>query len=138
MKDISYLKLCETAAKVSENAYAPYSECFVGAALLTKSKKVFTGANIENASFPAGICAERSAFCAALSANEREFEAIAIAGGKNKTFSPDFMPCGICRQFISEFVSDDFKILIYSGNDFKQYTMSELLPHSFSGSEVKK
>lgn len=134
----TYLSLCKTAEKISKNAYAPYSGCFVGAALLTKTNKVYTGVNIENASFPAGICAERSAFCSAISDNEREFEAIAIAGGKGEKFSPDFMPCGICRQFISEFVSNDFKILICDDKGYKEYTLSELLPRSFKGSEVKK
>ena len=99
------IKISESAQKFS---YSPYSHITVGAALLTKSGKVYTGANIENASYGATICAERTAFVKALSEGEHDFEAIAITSSLNH----ETAPCGICRQFMDEFVKDDFKIIL--------------------------
>ncbi len=119
------LQLYNKAKEVRENAYAPYSKIQVGAALLTKDGRVFCGVNVENSSFGATVCAERSAVCAAVSAGEREFEAIAVSG----TMALE-TPCGICRQFLSEF-SPNIRV-IYTKNGVPiSKKLSELLPESF-------
>lgn len=120
-------ELTECATKAKEGAYAPYSGFRVGAALLCKSGKVFTGFNIENGSFGACMCAERIAIYRALSEGEREFEAIAVAGGDD--ICP---PCGICRQVMSEFCSLDFKIYLIGGGKTECHTLGELLPLAFN------
>lgn len=126
------LELCKTAIKATDNSYSPYSCCRVGAALLCKNGKIYTGCNIENASFSPTICAERVAFSKAVSCGERDFEAIAIAGKKGDSLSA-FTPCGVCRQVMAEFCEGDFKILIATGEDsFDEYTLSDLLPNSFN------
>ncbi|MBP0966140.1 MAG: cytidine deaminase [Oscillospiraceae bacterium] len=117
--------LLEIADAVRGKAYAKYSGFRVGAALVGVSGQVYLGVNIENASYPAGICAERSAICAAVSAGETEFSAIAIVGGENG--EPCF-PCGICRQVLSEFCDPDFPVILTDG----VYSLGGLLPHSFS------
>ena len=111
-------------------AYAKYSGFTVGAALVAKSGQVYLGVNIENASYPAGICAERSAICAAISAGETEFSAIAIAGGDEEEAEAKTpcCPCGICRQVLSEFCPPEFPIVLADG----VYLLGGLLPHSFS------
>lgn len=121
-------QLIEAAKAARENAYVPYSNFKVGAALLTKDGEIFAGCNIENHGIMS-ICAERVAFCKALSERKKEFEAMAVIGSDYIT-----TPCGYCRQFISEFVDKDFKIyVIYgeNGDKVKEYTIEELLPHSF-------
>lgn len=126
--------LIEQALDVRKNAYAPYSKFYVGAALLADSGRIYTGANAENASYPVGICAERSAFAQALSVGERSFKMLAIAGGKINEYPLKnyCSPCGMCRQFISEFCDEDFKIILAkSVNDYKIFRLSELLPYSF-------
>lgn len=126
--------LIKLAIKASENSYSPYSKFRVGAALLAKSGKVYLGTNIENVSYPAGICAERTAFVKAISEGEKEFEKIAIVGGKDGNFKNFCTPCGICRQFISEFCNKDFKFIL--GNDkleYNEYTLTDLLPFNFEG-----
>ena len=122
----------ELAKKARLNAYSPYSNFQVGTALRTKSGKVYTGCNIENHGIQ-GICGERTAFAKALSEGERYFESITIVGGpKGEELIEDCMPCGYCRQFISEFVDNNFKIYIVDkDNNVKEYTIDELLPHSF-------
>ncbi|MGQ4892117.1 MAG: cytidine deaminase [Candidatus Njordarchaeia archaeon] len=120
-------ELVEYAKKASENAYAPYSKFRVGAALLTKDGKVFTGCNIENASYGLTICAERVALFKAVSEGYREFEAIAIYAEKNMPY-----PCGACRQVLAEFVDKKFLFIISDGEHVETYTFAELLPHSFS------
>lgn len=126
-------QLCELAKEAMMRAYAPYSSCKVGAALLAKSGKVYQGCNIENASFSPTICAERSAFAAAVSAGEREFSALAVTGGRNGEISGAFFPCGVCRQVIREFCADDFPIYVLAENGrIIETTLSELLPNSFS------
>lgn len=122
-----YNELIIAAKDNLKNSYSPYSHFAVSAALLTDSGKVYKGINIENASYPAGICAERAAFSSALSHGERNFSAIAIVCEKN-----DFCyPCGICRQFMAEFCNDDFEIVLSSGDDIRVVTLGELLPESF-------
>lgn len=126
-------ELVNMAVKAKENAYVPYSKFRVGAALLTKSGKVYTGCNIENASFGATNCAERTAIFKAVSEGEREFEALAVNAD---TDYPTF-PCGICRQVISEF-SKDIKLYISNKQgDYKEYTIDQLLPGAFTGDEIK-
>lgn len=126
-------ELIRAAAGVVDRAYAPYSHFHVGAALLTKDGRIYTGVNIENASYPAGICAERNAFGTAVAAGERVFEAIAIVGGKDGILSGYCPPCGICRQVMREFADPEtFRIILArSETDFREYRLCELLPESF-------
>lgn len=123
--------LCQMAITATNKSYSPYSGCKVGAALLTKEGKIYTGCNIENASFSPTICAERVAFAKAVSEGEREFRAIAIAAKKGDALST-FTPCGVCRQVMSEFCDDDFTVLVVTGeSSFEEYTLADMLPHSF-------
>jgi cytidine deaminase len=124
--------LIEKALDAKECAYSPYSGFCVGAALLCSDGELFCGANVENSSFGGTICAERSAFCAAISAGKRQFEAISIVGGfKDKPIDKLCAPCGICRQFMSEFCSADFPVVLYDGNSPVIKTLGELLPETF-------
>ena len=129
-------ELVEKAVKALENSYSPYSGFKVGAALLTKDGRIFVGCNIENASYPAGICAERTALGNAVSAGAGDFLKIAIAGGKNGKITDYCPPCGICRQVLSEFCSEDFEILLYNGKSIKCHRLSELLPQNFGRKEL--
>lgn len=132
-------ELIETAKKAAENAYVPYSGYTVGAALLAKSGKVYTGCNIENAAYGPTNCAERTAFFKAVSEGEREFSKIAVVGGKNLDFSDYFSPCGVCRQVMREFCDDDFIVILEkNGDDYLSLNLSELLPLSFSKSNIGK
>ena len=109
------------------NAYAPYSGFKVGAALLCKNGKVYKGCNIENASYPVTLCAERAAIASAISDGNTEFSAIVIVGGDD--FCP---PCGMCRQALAEFADGDFTVVLAkSENELKVYKLSELLPETF-------
>lgn len=129
---MDYKKLLEMAYEATKNAYVPYSKYQVGAALLTKSGKVYTGCNIEIASFGATNCAERTAIFKAISEGEKEFEAIAIvSSSKDYTF-----PCGICRQVIVEF-SKDIDIIVSRDYDYEVYKIDELLPKSFTNIDIK-
>lgn len=120
------------AKKAAEKAYAPYSGFTVGAALLTKEGKVYSGCNIENAAYSPTNCAERTAFFKAVSEGEREFSAIGIVGGKKLDFSEFCPPCGVCRQVMSEFCDGDFRIILGKNDeDYKVFTLSELLPERF-------
>lgn len=131
-------ELCALAVKAMENAYVPYSGYKVGAALLTKSGKIYTGCNIENSSYSPTVCAERTAIFKAVSEGEREFLKIAVAGGKNGVITGEFPPCGVCRQVMAEFCIPDFKILVVGGeNSFNEYTLSDILPFSFNPEHVK-
>jgi cytidine deaminase len=130
---MDYSSLIEKANEAMENAYVKYSNFRVGAALLTKSGKVYTGCNIENSSYGATICAERVAFVKAISEGEREFEAIAVASNlKGFTY-----PCGICRQFMSEW-GLDIKLITKSGDEVRVHTIGELLPEAFIEFEADK
>lgn len=122
----------EIAKSARLNAYSPYSNFQVGAALRTKSGKVYTGCNIENHGIQ-GICSERTAFAKALSEGEREFESITVVGSKKGTEPTEkCLPCGYCRQFMSEFVDENFKICVVDKeNNVEEFTIDELLPHSF-------
>lgn len=134
-------ELIEAALDARAFAYSPYSGFSVGAALLTKSGRIYTGCNVESVSFTPTCCAERVAFFKAVSEGERDFVAIAIVGGRTNGSALDICsPCGVCRQVIAEFCGEDFQIILAdsSGNS-KTYTPSELLPLSFgSRGEVVK
>lgn len=120
-------KLVAKAFSAMNNAYVKYSKFKVGAALLAKSGMIYTGCNIENSSYSATICAERVAFTKAVSDGEKDFEAIAIVNS-----SSDFAyPCGICRQFMSEF-GMDLKVVISNGKEIREHTLKELLPYAFT------
>lgn len=120
-------------------SYSPYSKFSVGAALLAKSGKIYLGCNIENAAFSPTNCAERTAFFSAVSAGEREFEAIAICGGRHDADKLDFCaPCGVCRQVIREFCGEDFIIiLVKSPDEYKIFKLEDLLPESFGPDQLK-
>ena len=131
-----YKLLINKAVSSRENAYCPYSKFKVGASLLSKNGKIYTGCNIENSSYSATICAERVAFFSALSNNEREFVAMAIVGGIDN-ISDFIFPCGSCRQVMSEFCADDFEIILYNGSEAKIFKLCELLPNSFNKESLK-
>lgn len=122
-----------------KHSYAPYSEFKVSAALLTSSGKVYTGCNIENAAFSPGLCAERVAFANAISKGEREFEAIAIVGGKKGRGTQICFPCGVCRQFMAEFCDPaKFNIIVAtSAERYEIYTLEELFPNGFGPENLK-
>ena len=126
MEELS--KLQESAKSASKRAYAEFSKFKLGAALLTSRGKIFTGVNVENSSYGLTMCAERSAFFAAITAGEREFVAMAIYCETDLSFSP----CGACRQVMVEFCRADF-IVVYSNKAGRrvQTTLHELLPQSF-------
>ena len=124
-------ELINLAKKCLENSYAPYSNFKVGAALLCKNGTVFSGVNIENSSFSVTNCAERTAIFSAISNGEKEFEKIAVVGGKNGKIEDFCFPCGVCLQVLSEFCEKDFEIVLFNGKDIKIYTLSQLLPESF-------
>jgi cytidine deaminase len=129
-----YRELIMTALRMRSRAYSPYSGFAVGAALLSKSGKVYTGANIENAAYSPTLCAERAAFAAAVSAGDREFIAIAVAGGPANEPKPSeyCTPCGVCRQVMAEFCRADFVVLCAKrADDYKVFLLGELLPEFF-------
>lgn len=121
------------AEEAMKRAYAPYSGFKVGAALLTKNGKVYTGCNIENASFSPTICAERTAVAKAVSEGEREFAAIAVVGGKDGVITGICPPCGVCRQVLSEFCDGDMPVYLGKGKgEIETVTLKDLLPLGFS------
>ncbi len=131
-------ELYALAIKAMEHSYSPYSNCKVGAALLCKNGKVFTGTNIENAAFGPTVCAERVAVFKAISEGEKAFSKIAVVGGKDGTINGIFAPCGVCRQVLREFCDDDFEFLLgETENSFQNVTLKELLPLSFSPDNVR-
>ena len=127
-------KLALTAISAMNAAYAPYSGYRVGAALLGESGRVYTGCNIENASYTPTVCAERTAVFKAVSEGEREFAMLAVAGGKDGEIAGVFPPCGVCRQVLAEFCSPDMPIVLVQDADGngETHTFSELLPLSFT------
>lgn len=132
------IELIKKAKKAAENSYSPYSGYTVGAALLSKDGKVFTGCNIENAAYSPTNCAERTAVFKAVSEGIREFEKIAVVGGYRLDFKDYFAPCGVCRQVLREFCDEDFIILLgKNANEYKRLTLKELLPCSFSNESMK-
>jgi cytidine deaminase len=116
-----------------QGAYAPYSGYRVGAALLCADGTVYTGCNIENASYTPTVCAERTAFFKAITDGKREFTAIAVCGGKHGVLEGFFPPCGVCRQVMREFCQDSFLVHMAGADGaIKSFTLAQLLPESFS------
>lgn len=130
-------RLVSAARKAQRNAYAPYSHFSVGAALLTKNGKIYTGCNVENAAYPSGICAERTAIFKAVSEGEREFMAIAVVGPTEQPIAP----CGACRQVMTEFSDADSPLIVIScsadGLALVE-TLADLLPRSFSKDALRR
>lgn len=132
-------ELCSLAIKAMDNAYVPYSGYRVGAALLGKSGKVYLGCNIENASYTPTVCGERTAIFKAVSEGEREFEMIAVAGGRDGVVEGAFPPCGVCRQVMAEFCAPDFPVIMVTGKDsYEKYTLEQILPLCFGPKFVEK
>ena len=130
--------LIQTAIDALPNSYVPYSHFHVAAALLCKDGTVYTGNNIENASYTPTVCAERCAFFKAVGDGKREFEAIVICGGLHGVITDYCPPCGVCRQVMMEFCDPDtFQIILASGRDqYQIYTLKELLPLGFGPADL--
>ena len=132
-------ELIKQAIRARENAYSPYSNYKVGAALLCSEGQVVTGCNVENASYGATNCAERTAFFKAVSEGITDFCAIAIVGGSTentgKDTFPDYaFPCGVCRQVMKEFCENDFEIIVAKSIDeYQIFLLADLLPYGFGG-----
>ena len=120
-------ELIKAAEEASKFSYSPYSHYNLGAALLTKSGKVFKGTNVENASYPLTCCAERIAIFKAVSEGEKEFDTIVIRS--NDDSFP--YPCGACRQVMAQFSKDLVVYVVNGKNEYEKYTIKELLPHTF-------
>ncbi len=129
--------LIERAVEARKYAYAPYSDFRVGAALLGKSGKVYTGCNVENAGYTPTNCAERTALFKAVSEGEREFVAIAVVGGKGEELAEFCAPCGVCRQALAEFCDGEFRIILGTPAKYSAHTLAELLPYSFGKADLK-
>ena len=128
--------LIELAKEAMTHAYAPYSGYWVGAALLCADGTVYTGCNIENASYTPTVCAERTAFFKAVFDGHRDFSAIAVCGGKDGAITSFFPPCGVCRQVMREFCREDFMVYMAGPEGtFEGHPLKEMLPHSFSAGE---
>ena len=125
-------KLCELAKEAMAHSYSPYSGYKVGAALLCADGTVYQGCNIENASFTPTVCAERAAIFKAVYDGHRDMVAIAVCGGKDGVIEGRFPPCGVCRQVMREFCSEDLRIYLVGTNGFETRTLAQLLPDSFS------
>lgn len=132
------LELMQLAVKAREMSYSPYSNFRVGAALLGKSGKVYTGCNVENAAYSPTNCAERTAVFKAVSEGERSFEKIAIVGGMAETIADFCAPCGVCRQVLAEFCDKDFIFVLGNPDNIKTYTFEEVLPLSFGKGDLEK
>lgn len=125
-------ELLKMAEEAMAYAYSPYSNFKVGAALLCKDGTVYTGCNVENAAFGAGICAERNALFKAVSDGHKDFVSIAVVGGINGVIDGFCYPCGICRQALSEFTDITFKFYFKNKDgDEVSYTLDDMLPHTF-------
>lgn len=126
-------RLIQTAIDALFKSYVPYSHFHVSAALLCEDGTVYTGNNIENAAYSATVCAERSAFFQAVNDGHRAFEAIVICGGRDGVITDYCAPCGVCRQVMREFCNPlEFRIILAkSPDDYREYTLEELLPAGF-------
>lgn len=132
MQDSDIRALADWAISAREKSYSPYSGFRVGAALLCRDGKIYTGANIENAAYTPTVCAERVAFFKAVNDGERDFVAIAVAGGAESGVPKGFFPpCGVCRQVMAEFCNEDFRIVMAAEGKAQVYTLGELLPANF-------
>ena len=132
-------ELVDLAKEARNRAYVPYSGFAVGAALLCRDGKIYQGCNIENAAFGPTICAERTAVFKAVYDGERDFEAIAVVGGRaGEEITGLFPPCGVCRQVLREFCDLDFKLYLgKENNEYVEKTLGEMLPLSFSGADMQ-
>ncbi|MCI9064783.1 MAG: cytidine deaminase [Lachnospiraceae bacterium] len=126
-------KMINLATEQLKYSYTPYSHFKVGAALLTKEGKLYTGCNIENAAYTPTNCAERTAFFKAVSEGEREFQAICVVGGKDGVLTEYAAPCGVCRQVMMEFCNPEtFQIILATSEEqYEIFTLKELLPLGF-------
>lgn len=125
-------ELIRRAISARAFSYAPYSNFMVGAAVLTEKGQIFSGCNIENASYGATNCAERTAIFKAVSEGHKKIEAIAIVGGMKDADFVDTYPCGICRQVLSEFADPDLPVILaVSESQYRMVSLSELLPYAF-------
>ena len=136
--DFDRRELIRRALEQQPAAYAPYSGYQVAAAVLMDSGKIYTGVNVENASYPAGICAERNAIFHAAACGERKIIAIAVVGGKQGDNRKIATPCGICRQVMREFCDPkEMRVLLArTPEDYKEMTLEELLPESFGPEDL--
>lgn len=125
-------ELVNKALIAREKSYSPYSKFKVGAALETKNGNVYLGTNIENASFSATNCAERTAFYNAIINGEKDFSKIAVVGGKGDKITDFCLPCGVCRQVMSEFCNKDFEVIYFNGKEVKKFGLDEILPFGFN------
>ena len=130
------MELIGAAMGAMKGAYAPYSGFFVGAALLCENGEVYTGCNVENASYGATCCAERTAVFKAVSEGKLKYKGIAVVGGKGGDIRSFCTPCGVCRQVLAEFAEEDFFTLLYDGQKTQRLALAELLPHSFTGKNL--
>ena len=132
--------LVEAAIEATKFAYVPYSNFKVGAAILADNGKIYTGCNIENASYSPTNCAERTAIFKAVSEGVTKFKKIAVVGGPNGNLENYCPPCGVCRQVISEFADEEFELILgTSKNKYEVYNFfEEVLPLSFTAKELKK
>lgn len=135
--DSKVQELINAAIKVRNNAYCPYSNFAVGAALRTKTGEIITGCNVENGTFGPSVCAERTAVCKAISEGFREYEAIAVVAFQEKEFTT---PCGTCRQTLSEFCAKNIPIYVAKPSPARVMvtSLSKLLPHAFSPTFLDK
>ncbi|MCM1063584.1 MAG: cytidine deaminase [Eubacterium sp.] len=139
MNDREKQELIQKALEARRMAYAPYSHYLVGAALFTEDGSLYQGGNIENASYGATNCAERTAVFKAVSDGKRRIKALAVAGGLEGSDPTDYAyPCGICRQVLQEFGTEDTTLLIArSVTDYREFGLKELLPFGFGGESIK-
>lgn len=139
MSDQEKRELIQKALEARQTAYAPYSHYLVGAALLTEDGSIYQGGNIENASYGATNCAERTAVFKAVSEGKRRIRALAVAGGIEGTEPSDYAyPCGICRQVLQEFGTEDMELIVAKSiTDYREFRLKELLPFGFGGDSIK-
>ena len=127
-------ELIELAIENKKNSYSPYSKFRVSSVVLTKKGNIYKGVNIENAAYSVTLCAERSALSSAISAGDKEIDTIIITGDSDMTY-----PCGVCRQFMAEFLDSDSKIVIAnSTEDYKIYGLRDILPYNFSKKDLEE
>lgn len=140
MKEDQIYALIDAAIGQLEYSYALYSNYRVGAALLAENGLIYTGCNIENSSYSATNCAERTAFFKAVSEGVRNFQAICIVGGMNGKMTEYAPPCGVCRQVMAEFCDPEtFEIILATGrDDYKLYKLADLLPLSFGPGNLNR
>jgi len=137
MEKIDYEQLAQAAIDAKAMSYSPYSKFQVGAALLCKNGKIYTGCNIESAAYSPTNCAERTALFKAVSEGNREFTAIAIAGAPDGAEPNYCYPCGVCRQTLKEFAADDLIVIVAkTATDYRTHSFGELLPYSFGPDDL--